>query len=180
MTLDEIMLRFQLKHYFQAWSENKNWFHSLIDQGKLILPDQGFLINAFQRIILIPTGSTVYTSAGHNPPYILKNDGEIEMVKDRHGLVLGAKKGEEYGESELELKPGEIFFLYTDGVTEAFNDAKELYTLERLEMLLAAYDIESDVNLVSTVINDVNEFEGDSEQTDDITALAIRRLLVKK
>lgn len=139
--------------------------------------DEYMFVTAFLCIINIRTGKTIYTNAGHNPPYILKNDGEIEMVKDRHGLVLGAKEGEEYGESELELKPGEIFFLYTDGVTEAFNDSKELYTLERLEMLLAAYDIQSDVNLISTVINDVKEFEGDSEQTDDITALAIKRLL---
>ncbi|MCZ6694433.1 MAG: SpoIIE family protein phosphatase, partial [Bacteroidetes bacterium] len=67
-------------------------------------------------------------------------------------------------------------FLYTDGVTEAFNDSEELYTEERLEKLLVGYDIKSDENVVSVVINDVNEFEGDSEQTDDITVLAIKRL----
>lgn len=138
--------------------------------------DEYMFVTAFLCIVNIKTGNTVYTSAGHNSPYILKNDDEIEIVNDKHGLALGAMEDVEYGESELELKPGEIFFLYTDGVTEAFNDSKELYTQERLEKLLVAYDIKSDENVVSVVINDVNEFEGDTEQTDDITALAIERL----
>jgi len=138
--------------------------------------DESMFVTTFLCIVNIKTGNTVYTSAGHNPPYILKNDGEIEIVNDRHGLFLGAMEGVEYGESELELKPGEIFFLYTDGVTEAFNDSDELYTEKRLEKLLVGYDIQSEENVVSVVINDVNEFEGDSEQTDDITVLAIKRL----
>jgi sigma-B regulation protein RsbU (phosphoserine phosphatase) len=70
-----------------------------------------------------------------------------------------------------------LIILYIDGVTEAFNDAKELYTQERLEKLLVAYDIQSNENVVSVVINHVSEFEGDSEQSDDITVLAIKRFL---
>ena len=85
-------------------------------------------------------------------------------------------EGVEYGESELKLKPGEILLLYTDGVTEAFNYSEELYSEERLEKLLATHDIQIDENVVSMVINDVKEFEGDTEQSDDITILAIRRL----
>ena len=138
--------------------------------------DESMFVTAFLCIVNIKTGNMVYTNAGHNPPFILKSEGDIEIVNDKHGLFLGAMEDVEYRESELKLKPGEIFFLYTDGVTEAFNDSDELYTEERLEKLLVGYDIQSEENVVSVVINDVNEFEGDSEQTDDITVLAIERL----
>ena len=138
--------------------------------------EESMFVTAFLCIVNIKTGNTVYTSAGHNPPYIIKTDGRLQIVKDKQGLVLGAMEGVEYTESHLELKPGEIFILYTDGVTEAFNEAKELYTQERFEKLLAACDPHSVEDMVSVVINDVNEFEGDSEQTDDITVMAIKRL----
>src|SRR5882724_402618 len=87
--------------------------------------------------ILAPGGALTYCSAGHNPPYRL-TENTVLPVENTGGMVLGVKPGAIYTAGALNLAPGDSLYLYTDGVTEAFNDTEEMFGEERLETVLAA------------------------------------------
>jgi sigma-B regulation protein RsbU (phosphoserine phosphatase) len=77
------------------------------------------------------TGSVVYSNAGHNPGIVLRAGGEHELLPAQ-GPPLGLFQGRSYGSGALTLAPGDVLFLYTDGLTEAANPDDEEFGLERL------------------------------------------------
>ena len=79
-----------------------------------------------------------------------------------------------YGEDRVELAPDDIVFLYTDGVTEAMDAKNTMFSDERLVELLEAMDRLTPEEVVKNTVTVVKEFEGESEQTDDITVLAFQ------
>jgi sigma-B regulation protein RsbU (phosphoserine phosphatase) len=90
-------------------------------------------------------------------------------------LLLGAFPGAIYEESEAFLNPGDLVFLYTDGLSEAMNPAAELFGEERITLLLRdAYDHHPD-RLLRLALERVRDFTRGAEQSDDITLLAILR-----
>jgi len=137
--------------------------------------EQSMFVTAFLCILNVNTGKVVYTNAGHNPPYVISARNQLRIVDDRHGVVLGAMEGFEYNEDEMQLEHGELLLIYTDGVTEAFNESDELFTDARLKGLLSGLEIVNVQTAVSAVIKGVEDFEGETEQTDDITVLAVQR-----
>lgn len=74
------------------------------------------------------------------------------------------------------MEPGDTLLLYTDGVTEAINTKEEEYGEERLESLLRNASKTNCQQVIDMVKADVKAFEGDAEQSDDITLLALKRL----
>lgn len=118
------------------------------------------------------TGEVRYANAGHNPPFQLKADG-AEMLPNTGGVVLGVLPEYGYSAASLTLAPGETLYLYTDGVTEAMNGARELYGDERLgEYLRGA--LTQGPEGVRDVHQQVAEHAGGAPQHDDITMLALR------
>jgi serine phosphatase RsbU (regulator of sigma subunit) len=136
---------------------------------------ESMFVTAFLCIINIDTGKGMYTNAGHNPPYILHAPDDPRPLTERHGPVLGAVEGIEYGEALVDLNRGEQLLIFTDGVTEAFNEGGELFTDARLERLISGLRSTTAADTVHAVLAEVENFEGDTEQTDDITILAVRR-----
>ena len=137
--------------------------------------DESMFVTAFFCIVNTTTGKVVYTNAGHNPPYILGRDAQPISLDARHGPILGAMGEVEFGEDSARLEPGEQLLIYTDGVTEAFNAAGEMFTDRRLERLITGLPLSDAESTVNTVLAEVKAFEGDAEQTDDITILTIQR-----
>ena len=82
-------------------------------------------------ILEISTGKLTAANAGHEYPAI-KTGNKFELLKDKHGLVIGAMPGIVYKEYEVDLKPGDKLFLYTDGVAEATRGGEELFGTMRL------------------------------------------------
>ena len=137
--------------------------------------DSYMFITVFLAILNTNSGELVYSNAGHNPSYIISREKK-ELIKlgDLHGPVIGAMEGMTYGETKHFLKKNDIIFSYTDGVTESQNIKEELYSDPRLEELLQNGNYNSTEALINLVINSVKEFEGDADQFDDITAMAIK------
>jgi sigma-B regulation protein RsbU (phosphoserine phosphatase) len=133
-------------------------------------------VTVFLGIINVKTGELVYTNAGHNPPYIRRSDGSLQKIDAFHGPVIGAMPGLSYQQDNDLLGPGDVILLYTDGVTEAFNEEEELYSEARLEALLPSATLDSAENIVVGTIAEVNQFTGEAEQSDDITLLAVQYL----
>ncbi len=129
-------------------------------------------VTVFYGILDISTGKVDYVNAGHNPPYIVTPTG-INKVEMTGGIVLGVFDDLEYQSKSFILNPGDYFFLFTDGVTEAFNDKDELFGDDRLESLLKERTDTSIVNVVKDTFEAVNVFSSGVPQSDDITILSL-------
>ncbi|MCZ6860269.1 MAG: SpoIIE family protein phosphatase [Alphaproteobacteria bacterium] len=135
---------------------------------------ENMFVTLFIGIANIRSGEVIYTNAGHNPPYVRRADGSLKRLDERHGPVIGAMEGMVYGEDSVKLAPADILFLYTDGVTEAMDGDDTLFSDERLEGVLEAVDGVTAENAVTKTVAAVKEFEGETEQTDDVTVLAFQ------
>ena len=127
-------------------------------------------VTVWLGILEISTGKLTAANAGHEYPAMLRN-GKFELLKDKHGLVIGGMAGIEYKEYELMLKPGDKLFLYTDGVAEATMADNTLFGTGRM---LDALNINPDgqpEELLKNVRKAVDEFVGESEQFDDLTMM---------
>ena len=130
-------------------------------------------VTIFAGILNIRTGELLYTNAGHNPPYLKRKDGTLQRLDQRHGPVIGAVEGTAYAEGRDTMEPGDLLFLYTDGVTEAMDVEDRLFSENRLEQLLASMDTGDADKVVDDTVVAVRAFEGEAEQADDITVLAL-------
>ena len=130
-------------------------------------------VTAWFGILEISTGKITAANAGHEYPILKKAGGEYELMKDKHGFVLGAFDDMKYQDYEFALGKGGMLFLYTDGVPESTNEKNELFGVRRLIETLNKSEASGPVDLLSVVRRSVNEFAGEAEQFDDLTMLGI-------
>jgi sigma-B regulation protein RsbU (phosphoserine phosphatase) len=121
------------------------------------------------------TGDLRFTNAGHNPPYHLNGNGPTPVTTCK-GRPLGVRGNSAYETGRLRLAPGEEIYLYTDGVTEAANRNDEFFAEERLEAVLRDVAGHPANAIIKAVADAVRSFADGAPQSDDITALAIRRI----
>ena len=132
-------------------------------------------VTVFYGIYNIRTGEITYCNAGHNPPYILKANGQVEVFPMPTDPFVGAVEGLAYHEHQMQLEKGDTLFLFTDGVNEATNESLEEFGDDRLEETLKDVTMHSCQEVIDAVRDDVKAFVGDAEQSDDITMLVLRR-----
>ena len=132
-------------------------------------------VTVWLGIYEISTGRLTAANAGHEYPALCRKGGRFSLLKDRHGFVLAGMEEARYREYELTLAPGDILFLYTDGVAEATDSANELYGTDRMLEALNSVPGAAPQRLLETVKDSVDRFVGDSPQFDDITMLAFQR-----
>ena len=130
-------------------------------------------VTVWLGILEISTGKLTAANAGHEYPVIKNPDGLFELLKDKHGFVIGGMNGIRYKEYELQLEPGSKLFLYTDGVPEATSKDKELFGTDRmLEALNEAPDV-SPQETLKNVRKAVDGFVLEAEQFDDLTMVCL-------
>ncbi|MBQ9415083.1 MAG: serine/threonine-protein phosphatase [Clostridia bacterium] len=130
-------------------------------------------VTVWLGILELSTGKLTAANAGHEYPVLKKADGRFELVKDKHGFVIGGMNGMKYKEYELQLEPGSKLFLYTDGVPEATDAAQELFGTDRM---LAALNENTSVDpeaILKQVRRAVDAFVEDAPQFDDLTMLCL-------
>ncbi len=130
-------------------------------------------VTVFYGILNTATGELEYVNAGHNPPYLINSSG-IKTVELTRGTVLGGIEHFNYRSLKMQLAPGDILYLYTDGVTEAFNRKGELYGDDRLEEVLKANLQTGQTEIVKIVLTEVAAFAAGFPPSDDITMMAIK------
>ena len=136
--------------------------------------EAGMFVTVWMGYLNTKTGEVTYANAGHNPPFIRHGDGSVEMVKSRPGLVLAGMEDIRYRTNTVQLKPGDLLYLYTDGVTEATDVANNLYGEARLEAVLQQKNVGDVETTCRQVKENVDSFVGDAPQFDDITMLALK------
>lgn len=131
--------------------------------------DAGMFATSWIGILDTRTRKLQFTNAGHNFPFLQRNGQSSELLDDRHGLFLAGMEDIEYSQSEIDMNPGDRILLYTDGVTEAHNEDRELYGEERLMKIMDQTYGENGETTLARILEDVNSFSGDEAQFDDIT-----------
>lgn len=126
-------------------------------------------VTVFYCILDPKTGVLLYANGGHNPPFIRRAAGPVDSLDGAGGLVLGAMPGARYPTHTEQLLKGDRLVLYTDGVTEAFNPAEELYGAGRLVDEVHVHGGGTPQALVERICQSVNSFAGSTPQSDDIT-----------
>lgn len=125
-------------------------------------------------VLEISTGKLRAANAGHEYPMIRRPGGEFEILKDKHGFVLGGMEGVPFHEYEIEMEPGSSIFVYTDGVPEATDGEQQMFGTERTLQALNEEPGGSPEELLRRVQQAVAGFVGDAEQFDDMTMLCLR------
>ena len=134
--------------------------------------DTGMFVTAFMGYYNTANGRFVFVNAGHNPP-LVKKGGSYTFLKTTPCNILGWKETAVYTEEEITLEPGDVLYLYTDGVTEAMNEDGDFFCEPRfLEVSNKNKDLPP-VELLSAVKQEIENFAAGAEQADDITMLAL-------
>ena len=128
-------------------------------------------VTVWLGILEISTGKLTAANAGHEYPTLLHPGGRFELLKDKHGFVIGGMNGVSYKQYELQLQPGSKLFVYTDGVPEATNAENELFGTERMLTALNADTSAAPQQVLEQVRLAVDGFVKEAEQFDDLTML---------
>ena len=131
-------------------------------------------VTSWFGILDLKTGILTAANAGHEFPAIRRGDGKFELLKDKHGFVLAGFEGSRYQDYTLQLAPGDMLFVYTDGVPEATSAENELFGTDRMLEVLNACPSKDCREMVKTMLSGISDFVGEAPQFDDITMLCLR------
>lgn len=118
-------------------------------------------------------GTFSYTSAGHYPPVLIRQNGECSYL-DAGGTILGMFDGTTYPEETVELRSGDVVCFYTDGIVDAFDLKDELFGEERLERLLLANHRLPAPEIARRIVEAVQEHARGRDQHDDMTIIVLK------
>ena len=131
-------------------------------------------VTVWLGILEISTGKVTAANAGHEYPAIYRGGSGFELLKDKHGFVIGGMDGLKYKEYEIQLGRGDGLFLYTDGVAEATNKDNELFGTERMINALNISHDSKPEDILAAVNSKVDEFVGEADQFDDLTMMCLK------
>ena len=133
-------------------------------------------VTIWTAVVEISTGRGLACNAGHENPVIRHRGGQFEVLKYKHGMLVGVNKNAKYQNREFELAGGDCIFVYTDGVPEAVNGANEAFGEQRMTDTLNRDAEAGTEELISRVHGEVNRFADGAPQFDDITMLCLKYL----
>jgi phosphoserine phosphatase RsbU/P len=114
-----------------------------------------------------------YVNAGHNLPLLVREAGVQELARSR-GIALGVVPDVSIAATDLELRHGDLLVLYTDGVTEAFNDRNEAFGEDRLRAFLQENQAGPAREILDGLVAEIRRFTGTAAQSDDITLVVVK------
>ncbi|NIW44076.1 MAG: SpoIIE family protein phosphatase [Gammaproteobacteria bacterium] len=133
-------------------------------------------VTAFYAVLNPKTGELVFSNGGHCPMYKIRDDDLLDVRRFKpNGIPLGITKGMRWKQDRLNLRPGEMIFLYTDGIIEAENEAGEPFGEENLVQSLPKYNASTAFKTSERVLRNLNKFVGENTNFDDIALIAIKR-----
>ena len=133
-------------------------------------------VSVWLGILNLNTGIMRCANAGHEYPVLMRAGGEYKLLKDSHGLVLGAMDTIHLKGYEIRFEPGDRLLVYTDGVPEAINPKNEAYGTGRLTAKLNKVKVFTQKPALESILQDIRNFSESAEQFDDITMLGFTYL----
>jgi NarL family two-component system response regulator LiaR len=149
---------------------------SAVNRRILIDTHANLFVTVFYGILDPISGTLTYCNAGHNPPYLLNaQNRDSVQVLGRTGVPLGVFEDMTWQQGAVQLVPGDVLVLYTDGITEAQDRQEMFFGKERLLKIAQANLGHSAQGIHEALITEVHEFVGDVPQFDDITLMVVVR-----
>lgn len=146
-----------------------------INDEMLSRDHMGMFLTALYGVLDPLTGEFEYARAGHNLPLLMSPDGEVSEVPHGPGQPLGLIEAPQVDLGHIELTPGSLLLLYTDGVTETVDPSGDLFGVERTQRVVeAAGPSASSEDVCQGLHAALREFRGSAPQGDDVTSLAIK------
>jgi sigma-B regulation protein RsbU (phosphoserine phosphatase) len=142
---------------------------------ELYKDDSTMFATIFCGVLDVGTGRLQYSDGGHCPPYLVRENGDVEQLKGKKGLPLGVMDDMLYANNEVTLDRGDRLILYTDGITEAEDRRQEQYGFLRLHKLLEKELSSQPTQLLEHITQDVDRFTNGAIQSDDIAVLIVDR-----
>jgi len=121
------------------------------------------------------TGGCTYVNGGHNDGIVLRADGSVTLL-EATGMPLGLFARAAYEEGRVELSPGDLLMLYSDGVTEADDIHEEEFGMDRVIGVLREHRDQPSAGIVDQMLRRIDEFAGAAPQHDDITLMVLKRM----
>jgi serine phosphatase RsbU (regulator of sigma subunit) len=168
-----------IKMAFLDWVETDGDLRRFLEELNLRLyrltPQESFAA-VFACVLDTRTGQLTYKNCGHNPqPYLIRSGGSvIERLDQAADILLGIQEPLDEPVAALTLKPGDALIFASDGLTESFNNADEMFGTDRMEQVLAEYRDSGLNTLVDRTIGAVDAFSTGAHVHDDRTILAVR------
>ena len=133
--------------------------------------DLGYFVTCWLGVLDLNSGELRFVNAGHPNP-VLYHDGEYKQLTARPNFILGIVENTTYTEQSITMSKGDRLFVFTDGVNEANNPARELFGFNRLLEALNKTDRANPAETCELVKKEIDAFVGDAPQFDDITMLS--------
>jgi len=134
---------------------------------------ENMFVTVFTGLLDIRTGEMEFVSAGHNPPVVSRQSGDFSTLDAPVNLVLGGMEDYVFRSSRTILEPGDLLFLYTDGVTEAMNEKGELFSDARMIEAVNGLKGVGVRSLIKGMREAVGRFVQDEPASDDVTMMAL-------
>lgn len=136
----------------------------------------GQFVTAFYGVLDPTTGAFTYCNAGHNPPVLLSPtaNSPIRMLT-RTGMILGVMADQSWGETTIELAPGDVLLFYTDGAADAENSEGVFFGQERLVEIARTHLGRPAQDVQDALVAAIHDFVGDMRQFDDIALMVVAR-----
>lgn len=122
--------------------------------------------------VLSPSGTLTYSNGGHNPPFLITKDGVKRL--ETGGLILGLFGHAQYEEETLQMEPGDIVVVFSDGVSEAVDKAGEEFGDDRILSAVTACADRDPKCLLEALLEEVKKFSAGTPQRDDVTVVMVR------
>jgi serine phosphatase RsbU (regulator of sigma subunit) len=171
------LLMASLQATLEAWTERDIATADLAFQLSKMLSrhtDGRRFITAFLALLDPAAGTLTYTNAGHNPALFIRPDGTARIL-EAQGLPLAMLPGRPYEEATLQLLPGELLAVYTDGITEATDPQDMEFGAEALTALLVDRRHEPLLAMDAALLGALDQFTQGAPYLDDRTLLMLRR-----
>lgn len=154
--------------------ENPKEIYENVNELSCQRNDENLFVTSWFGKLNIKTGKLSFVNAGHEQPLIKEKNNAFEYLDTDPNFVLGGLEDIEYNGQELSLNPGDLIFLYTDGITDANNEKKEFFGRKRLKETINKYKNENINEILEMIKKEVTEFCNNEDQFDDMTMLIIR------
>ena len=137
--------------------------------------DSNMFVTLFVGVLDLPTGRFRYCNAGHNAPAIIDGaTGEIKLLDVKPNLPVAIIPNMKFEAQEANITPGTTVFMYTDGLTEAENAAKELFGEDRMIKTLKGMENKTSKEQIEGMLKAVHQHVKDAEQSDDLTMITLK------
>jgi serine phosphatase RsbU (regulator of sigma subunit) len=165
-----------IRTYADEYQDKPEWVLRAANQRILADTHGGLFIPIFYGLLDPNSGILTYCNAGHHPPYHLSaHEGGQPEELSRTGMPLGVSLEASWSEEAVQLAPGDLLLLYTDGVVDAHNPDQELFGADRMLEITISLKHRSALHVQDAILSEVRAFAGNEQQFDDLTLVLIKR-----